>query len=277
MSQQPLVSVIVTTKNESEVVGRLLSSVRDQSYPSIETILVDNSSTDQTKQVADRFTKLVYVFGPERSAQRNFGAQKSQGKYLLFLDADMELEKNVVADCVRVARLDSLCGGVVIPEESVARGFWEKVKAFERSFYNLAGDEITDAARFFPKEVFNLVDGYDESITGPEDWDLPEQIKREGFLIRRISSKIYHYERIKSLFSLIRKKYYYGKRANQYLTKQQISPFSAKTIYFFRPVFYRNWRLLFKNPVLSIALLIMLTAELIGGGTGFLAGRAKAK
>ena len=168
-----LVSIIITTKNEAAVIKRLLVSLKDQSYKNIETILVDNNSSDSTKKKAIKFTNKIYNFGPERSAQRNFGAKKSKGGYLLFLDADMRLSRDVVQQCVEVAKLNPEIGAIVIPEISEAHTFWEKVKGFERSFYNEKGDPITDAARFFSKEAFITSGGYDESITGPEDWDLP--------------------------------------------------------------------------------------------------------
>ncbi len=62
-----------------------------QSSKNIELIVVDNNSTDGTKTIAQKYTNKVYNFGPERSAQRNYGAAKSKGKYPVFLDADMEL------------------------------------------------------------------------------------------------------------------------------------------------------------------------------------------
>lgn len=270
-----LVSVIITTKNESEVIKRLLISLKNQSYKNIEIILIDNNSADSTKKIARKFTMNVYNFGPERSAQRNFGAKMAKGQYLLFLDADMELSKGVIEECVRSMSLNKQFGGVIIPEKSVAKNFWEKVKAYERSFYSEKGDEITDAARFFRKSIFKKVKGYDEAITGPEDWDLPETIKKLGYNVSRISAVIYHHERINSPFDLAKKKYYYALRAYRYLKKHNISTFSPKTIYFFRPVFYKNFNKIISHPILYTGMFIMLFAQLIGGGLGYLVGRIK--
>jgi len=186
--KKPLVSIIVTTKNEEQVLGRLLSSIKTQTSEDWEIIIVDNNSADRTKQIALKYTRHVYNKGPERSAQRNFGAKTGKGKYLFFLDADMELSKEVIKECLIIVEKNNKIGAVVIPEKSIAHTFWEKVKAFERSFYNLEGDEATDAARFFPKKVFDLAGGYDENITGPEDWDLPETIEKMGYKIGRIKS-----------------------------------------------------------------------------------------
>ncbi|MBI2599295.1 glycosyltransferase [Candidatus Daviesbacteria bacterium] len=268
-----MVSIIITTKNEKDVIKRLIDSIRNQSYQNLEIILVDNNSTDGTFQIAKKMGIKVYTFGPERSAQRNMGVKRSSGKYLMILDADMVLQKDVVAECVAECEKDSSIGGIVIPEQSIGENFWEKVKAFERSFYNIEGDITTDAARFFTREAFNKVEGYDESITGPEDWDFPENVRKNGFKLVRIKSKIYHYERIPSIRKLISKKYYYALKSHRYLGKNNISVFSPKTIYFLRPVFYRNFRILFSHPVLAIGMFFMLTLEQIAGGLGYIKGR----
>ncbi len=273
MKKKNLISVIITTKNEEKVLGRLLESLRKQKYNNKEIILVDNKSTDNTLKIAKKFTRKVYTFGPERSAQRNFGARKAAGEYLLFLDADMELDAKVLFYCIKNIKSDASIGGLVIPEKSVAANFWEKVKAYERSFYNESGDVITDAARFFRSEVFNKAGGYDESITGPEDWDLPERIRKMEYKIGRINAKIYHYERIPSLYSLVRKKFYYAKLAHKYLEKQNISLVSSKTIYFLRPVFYKKWKKLIANPILTVAMFFMFGCEMAGGLVGYLSGR----
>ena len=270
-----LISVIITTKNEESVLGRLLKSIKNQSYKGNEIIIVDNFSTDKTMEIAKKFTKNIYQFGPERSSQRNFGAQKSKGRYLLFLDADMELSKDVLKECVNLMNQEKNIGGIIIPEKSIASNFWEKVKAYERSFYNHGDDNVVEAARFFPKVVFNRLKGYDEMITGPEDWDLPERVKKEGFKIGKIFANINHYERIKSLYFLIKKKYYYGLTSSRYLNKHHISVVSSKTIYFLRPVFYRQWPKLLAHPVLSLAMFLMFILEMGGGGMGYIIGKLK--
>lgn len=275
MDRYQLVSVIITTKNEEETIGRLIQSIKRQTFKNIEIILVDNNSEDKTLEIAKKLGIKIYNFGPERSAQRNFGAKMAKGRYLLFLDADMELTPHISKECVEAIEIEEKIGGVVIPEESKASTFWEKVKVFERSFYNVEGDEVTDAARFFKKEFFEKIGGYDESITGPEDWDLIDNIRKGGYKIVRINSVIYHYEKVKSLLDLARKKFYYALKSHRYLSKQNITVISPKTIYFLRPVFYKNFNKILAYPILTIGMFIMLTIELFGGGLGYLIGRVK--
>lgn len=275
MKKKSLVSVIITTKNEESVISNLLKSILGQTDKNIEILLIDNRSTDNTLDIVRKFkTVKIYQKGPERSAQRNFGAKKSKGIYILFLDADMELTPNTILSCVKEAKRTGV-DGVVIPEESVASDFWGRVKAYERSFYNENGDPITDAARFFKKEVFMKIGGYDELITGPEDWDLPDRIRKAGYSIGRSEGKIYHHEQNVSLTGLFKRKFYYGLNAYQYLVKHRIPLISPKTVYFLRPLFYKNWRKLLSSPILTLAMVLMLFVELFGGGFGYLIGRVR--
>lgn len=281
-NSQALVSIIITTKNEEKNIGRLLKSIAEQTYPDIETIVVDNNSTDNTQHIIESLkiqnpTSKIFLYnkGPERSAQRNYGAKKAKGKYLLFLDADMELSKDIVKECILLSLSAKKLGGIIIPEISIAKNFWEKVKAFERSFYFEDKNSNVEAARFFPMEIFKSVGGYDEAITGPEDWDLPETIKKKGWTIYRIHSVLFHYESIPSLWSLAKKKYYYGLRAHKYLSKQQTGVTSSKTLYFLRPVFYKYPKKYLKHPIISLGMIWMLSVELLAGGLGFLKGKIK--
>ncbi|MBI2599486.1 glycosyltransferase family 2 protein [Candidatus Daviesbacteria bacterium] len=267
MKRGQLVSVIITTKNEEKVISRVIKSVKEQTYRQSEIIIVDNYSTDKTVEVVEKKGVAVYSFGPERSSQRNFGAKHARGDYLLFVDADMELCPGVLMECVEVCKKGHQVGAIIIPERSIGRTFWEKVKAFERSFYNLEGDNFTDAARFFVNKAFVMAGGYDEKITGPEDWDLPESVRKLGFNIGRIQTAIYHHERIASPFELARKKFYYALRSHRYLSKQKISVIGPKTIYFLRPVFYKHFDKILSHPVLSLGMIFMFVFELIGDST----------
>jgi len=265
----PLVSVVITTKNVEKILKNLLKSIKRQTYPRIETIVVDNNSQDKTKEIARKYTDKVFNFGPERSAQRNFGARKAKGDYLLFLDADMELAPRVVEECVGVVRENPAIKAVIIPEESFGEGFWAKCKALERSFY--LGDETIEAARFFDRKVFFEFDGYDENLTGPEDWDLPQRLK-EKYKIGRIKSFIRHNEGKLFFFGLARKKYYYAQKLHHYLKKHPSLVTRQQIVYFLRPAFYRNWKKLISHPILFFGMIIMLTAEMLAGVAGLLKG-----
>jgi len=91
--KKPLVTAVVPTKNSATTLRACLEKLANQSYANLEIIVVDNFSEDDTQKIAKEFTKQVYKRGPERCAQRNFGAQKGKGEFLVFIDSDMELVK----------------------------------------------------------------------------------------------------------------------------------------------------------------------------------------
>lgn len=277
MNNQSLVSVIVPTRNSENTINACLKSIKNQSYKNIETIVVDNNSTDDTKKIALKYTKSVFNRGPERSAQRNFGALKSKGEYLLFIDSDMELSKGVVEDCVSKLKTENLkhkIGGIIIPEESFGKGFWAKCKALERSFY--VGVDWMEAARFFSKDIFNEFKGYDEKQTGTEDFDLPQRIKEKygQNSITRITSFIYHNEGKLPLLYTLKKKYYYAKTAKVYAIRKSNADYFKKQSNVLEryKLFFSNPLKLFKNPITGMGMLFMKTMEFFLGALGYLLG-----
>ncbi|MBI4039368.1 glycosyltransferase [Candidatus Daviesbacteria bacterium] len=283
-----MISIIVSTKNEEKNLERLLASIKNQTYQDWEVIVVDNNSSDQTKAIAQKYTPLVFNYGPERSAQRNFGAKQARGEYVLILDADMELEENVLAECAEVVGSDksrfnrdkigvdktSTLKALIVPERSTSQNFWGRCKAYERSFY--VGDETIEAARFFNRQIFDQLGGYDTAMTGPEDYDLSYRV-RQKYQIGRIGSFIIHHEGAPSLWQLMKKKFYYAKHAKAYYAKYPGLRLSQGNL-LLRPAFIRGWMKLISHPVLTLGLVIMRSCETAGALAGFLlSGTVKMK
>ncbi len=210
------VSVIVTTRNEEAHIAACLDSVKKQDYPAnkLELIVVDNNSSDETKAIASRFTDLIFNVGPERSAQRNFGIAESRGKYVLYLDADMILSKQLITECVGECERKGLIA-LYIPEKIIGKGYWIKVRDFERSFYNAT---CIDAVRFVRKETILQAGGFDENLNGPEDWDFDRRIREYG-RVDVIKNPLYHNEGRFQLKRYLRKKRYYSKDFDSYINK----------------------------------------------------------
>lgn len=264
---KPLVSVVITTKNEEKVLRNLLHTLKNQTYKETEIIIVDNNSIDKTKEIGFNYTKKIFNKGPERSVQRNFGVSKAKGKYVLILDADMELTKNVIESCVKEMGKDKTLGALVIPEKSFGNTFWAKCRAFEREFY--VGDESIEAARFFNKKLFKQFNGYDSNITGPEDWDLPLRMKQEGIRIGRINDFILHNEGNFSILKSMKKKYYYGFNAFNYLKKHPEKTLIHGNL-IFRPVFFRKWKKLLSKPNLALGMFILKSLEMSAALVGII-------
>lgn len=265
MGKDLLVSVILTTKNEGANVARFLNSIKNQRSVKPEIIVVDNNSCDDTKDIASKFTDKVYNHGPERSVQRNFGAEKSSGKYLLFLDADMELSPGVIQDCVDTTQKLNV-KILTIPERTVGEGFIPQIRKFEREMYLEEPDY--EVPRFYERELFFKFGGYDKNLTGPEDYDLPYRISRE-YKVGRSNDFILHHEENLTLKKLLSKKYYYAKRGASYASKHPKLVWVQGTI-LFRRVYLRNWRKFVHHPLLGISFLWVRLLETVWAVAGFI-------
>lgn len=204
MSKNMSVAIIVPTRNSERTLESCLRSIKSQQYPCT-LVVVDNHSDDKTLQIANELADVVLIYGPERSAQRNKGAGAVDVDVLGFIDSDMILSNAVVGEAVRA--IQSGAASVVVPERSVGDGFWTKVRAFERQFYQ--GSDAIEAPRFFLKDLFEQVGGFDEQMTGPEDWDLGIRVNQIGARAR-VKAEIDHDEGHVSYLDACRKKAYYA-------------------------------------------------------------------
>lgn len=263
----PLVSIVIATKNEEKNIRTCILSIADQTYPKdkIEIIIVDNNSNDRTTMIvkkiiahhAEEFHKCALCnHGPERSAQRNYGSRLAKGEYILFLDADMSVSKNVIEECVEKfqTRSDSApLIGIYIPERIIGDSFWCRVRDFERSFYTAT---VIDAVRFFPKKVWQTAGGFDENLVGPEDWDFDRRVRAMG-AVCWIRSPLYHDERDLTISSYMNGKTYYMDSLLKYREKWGRQDKEVKKqlglSYRYIGVFVENgkWKKLLAHPILT--------------------------
>lgn len=209
------ISVIVPTRNSDRTIAACLGSLRHQTHPDVEVIVVDNASTDRTAALARQLADRVVDRGPERSAQRNHGADLATGEVVLFIDSDMVLEPTVLADIAGVLTDQPATGAVIIPERSFGEGFLASCRVLEKSLY--VGSDDVEAPRAFRREVFRAVGRWDETLTAAEDWDLADRTRAAGVGIARIGSWIWHDEGRISLRAQYTKKQYYGRWVAEYL------------------------------------------------------------
>jgi len=259
---QIIVSVIVTTKNEEKNVANCLNSIKNSINSinsDVEIIVVDNNSTDNTVEIAERFTDKLYNKGPERAAQLNFGVAKAKGKHILYLDADMILSKKVIEECVNKCEKED-CVALCIPERIIGKGFWIKIRDFERSFYNAT---CIDAARFARKDKFLEIGGFDQTLDfGPDDWDFDRRIRQAG-RVDIINASLYHNEGKFDLGHYLNKKNYYSKTVGKYIQKwgkddpvvrKQLRPWYRLLGVF---VEHGKWRKLSRYPLLAFGIYLL--------------------
>ncbi|OFX62133.1 MAG: hypothetical protein A2066_02740 [Bacteroidetes bacterium GWB2_41_8] len=107
----PKVSLLIPARNEESAIGRLLSDIQKLGYPNFEAIVCNDHSSDNTEEILNWVTgedeRIHWFLGeklPEDWLGKNFAcyqlAQKASGKYLIFLDADVELSSDSITKAV---------------------------------------------------------------------------------------------------------------------------------------------------------------------------------
>jgi glycosyltransferase involved in cell wall biosynthesis len=241
-SEAFLVSVIIPTLNSGKTLERCLKSIQNQNYKKIEVIIVDAFSKDETRKIAEQLADKIFLLAEERSYARNFGAKQAKGRFLFFVDSDMELTPNVIAECVTLCAYKK-ADAVIIPEETFGDGFLAECRKLEKrmrikEFYG-------EAPRFFKKEVFQSVGGYDSNLVTGEDFELAQRVYKAGFLMERCNAPIKHHEENLSLKQLVKKVYYYGKKLPAYIKKEPSLAFKTSS-----PLhFFKHISLLRKHPI----------------------------
>ncbi len=114
MDQPIIISVIVPVYNIFEYLPRCVDSIRKQTYPYLDIILVDDGSTDRTGALAEKLAledKRIRVFHKENggsSSARNLGIAQAKGEYLGFVDSDDYIEPEMYERLLAAAQEENL-------------------------------------------------------------------------------------------------------------------------------------------------------------------------
>ncbi len=211
--KQPLVSVIVPTFNSAGTLGKCLRSIRNQTCGNVEAIVVDKFSTDGTREIAGKYDAKFFRSNLNKVQARNFGANQSKRKFLLHADADMELEKNVIEECVNAS---AGADAIYIPETAKCKGFFGRCRKLEKDIY--VNDSNVEAARFVNRKVFEKLGGFDENFDGLDEYAFHAKLEKNKVRTARISPRIFVNEKI-SLCKDLNKKFYRGQELKEFEKK----------------------------------------------------------
>ncbi len=267
MSKNPLVSVIVPTKNSEQYLAACLESINGQTYSNIETIVVDNNSTDKTKLIAQKHGATFYTKGPERSAQVNFGVTKASGEFIYKVDSDFTLDEQVVGQCVAKARQGF--EAVVVHNTPNANVSWiARLRKFEVDMYKY--DHMHSSPRFVSKAAYQKINGFNELVTAGEDYDFRNRLDRAGYKTGFIDAEALHHGEPTSFWAHMKKYYDYGKDIKDY-AKSEHNSFAGESASFLN-VYFKNWRKLLTHPIKSVALFAYTGMKALFGAAGWLRG-----
>jgi glycosyltransferase involved in cell wall biosynthesis len=192
-----LVSIVIPCFNEELFLAQAIKSALAQTYPNIETIVVDDGSTDGSIEVAARFGTQVQVCSKQNgglSSARNVGVDAARGEYLTFLDADDLLSPDFAARTAAVLSADQSASFVYTQMELFGRetsvSTWP-----EYSVPALLRGNFISATSLIRSQVFHEVKFDERLLTGWEDWDFFLSLAERGYSGVRIDEPLFRYRK----------------------------------------------------------------------------------
>lgn len=186
------VSVVIPTYNRAQLIERAVNSVLRQSYNDLDIIVVDDASTDDTRdrvaalqQVDQRIRYLCHDTNRGSQVARNTGIQAAVGKYIAFLDSDNEWlpQKLYLQMALFSQKADSLgavyCGfqrvsmdGEMLEEDMPRlRGY-----IYQQALVDWVADTSTMVVS---RDILEKIHGFDDGIKAYQEWDLCIRLARE--------------------------------------------------------------------------------------------------
>ncbi len=201
---QPRVSVIMPVYNGADYIGQAIESVLTQDYSSFEIIVIDDGSTDETREIVQgcHDGRIRYLRQQNRgvSHARNFGIRSAKGQFIMPLDADdmmapafisrhlAEFEKHPEADLV-------YCDVLLIDERSnpiriMNKPEYQDRRHLIRDMFR-AGHPVVPFRLGIRKSVFDKIGFYDEDLIVGEDYDMMRRFIKAGLKIHHLNEPLH--------------------------------------------------------------------------------------
>jgi glycosyltransferase involved in cell wall biosynthesis len=179
------ISFIIPMKNAGKYISRCLEAILVEMMSGDEIIVVDNGSTDDSVSIAGQFKDVILLHCPDVTIGylRNYGAKRSQGDLLAFIDADCVISPGWRAEVIRNLEAEGIAATGAryeIPENAVwieKAWFSQKIKKTSPAKYINSGNLAVK------REVFLKIGGFDEKLITGEDAELGWRLNGNGYII----------------------------------------------------------------------------------------------
>ena len=218
----------------------------------METIVVDNYSTDSTKESVLPFVDKFYECGPERTAQANYGIAHAEGELIYLTGSDLYRDYDLIKECVAKINQGYDAVYMSVKTDRNVKHFWGRVKALERDC--LIGTKV-ESARFFKKSAWYHLGGFNENTLAMEE-DFQNRLDAHGYRTTWINSREYHLHEDDTLWKIFKKAVYYGRHIDFEMKRHRLNRVSLKPF--------------LKKPTLLVGLVIYKFVQYLGGLCGLL-------
>jgi len=241
-------SFVIIGKNAEWSIARLLESILAHvpSHLSIEIIYVDSASTDRTIEVVHRYPVTILQLSTHHalcaSAGRFVGSRYASGKYIFFLDSDMELAEGWLQRALKALDEKPQIGaitGIVLDIDRALKA--DEIPALDCSGYRDAGWTVVKyagGAAIFRHSVLDEVGTWNPHIISDEESELCLRIRHHGYQVVRIEYPVTrHYtppdSEISTLLARRKRRLYlgFGQTIRYFLNDRLLLPYLAERGY----------------------------------------------
>ncbi len=218
---KPLVTVVIPCYNRVIWLEDEINSLKNQTYPNIEILLVDGGSTDGSVELAKKLGARVIrvnINGFDEARLRYEGAIKAKGSIIIQADSDVHFPKNYVEEMVKPiikGEADATAISLIKvhkKRKGLLADFW-RIKRLASHEAKKRGLHEVKGALAMKKEVIEKVGPYDDSLIVGTDVDYSYRIRKAGFKVKPVFTTWFHHADPDKLIPFIRRVYwgsYYG-------------------------------------------------------------------
>lgn len=195
MNTTAVLTIVIPAKNESRNLPRLLTSLSRQDYPQLaitKVFVADANSTDGTAEIArsfDEYLNVEVIPGGLPSVGRNAGARLATTRYVLFIDADIELQDPTLLrrsmETMRRRNLQCLTTNIWCPNGTFRDHMLYIGNDVVQYFASWTKPFATGMFMLFEKSKFDQLGGFNEKALYAEDYLLTKQVSPRRFGIVR--------------------------------------------------------------------------------------------
>jgi glycosyltransferase involved in cell wall biosynthesis len=188
-------AIVIPCKNEENFIGGLLNSLANQSYDlsQAQIVIADAASTDRTRDRILQF-KLTHssltvdvIPGGMPSVGRNRGAAFSKSRYILFIDADIELrDRNLIQNALQFMQRKGLhCAttGIRSQGEDILSASMYGISNLAQKLSRFSKPFSTGMFMLFDRIEFERLGGFDENVHFAEDYYLSMKVAPRKFYV----------------------------------------------------------------------------------------------
>ena len=199
MTNKPIISVMMPTYNNAKYIVQAMESIYAQNYDSIEIIVVDDGSTDNTKEILKQYKDIKYFYIEHKGIPfaRNVALANSKGEYIAFCDADDYWLPNKINTQMQYFKEYSDCEIVFTKYENFFEE--EKLKTNERAAYEKKAEE--NFKQYLPssivkKSLFEKYGFFDENFQTGEDAEFITRLKEANVNICHFIDSVFYKRRL---------------------------------------------------------------------------------